>query len=249
MLGQIVNCKARAVDRRGELVIVVGKLEMDLLDTADDLVRLAEKYSSNLPARPAALRSRASNKDVVLITGTTGGFGCDVLEHLLRDEQVERVYAFNRPGSQAMDRQLIRFRERDLDESLLSTSKFRMVEVVLHEPCFGLKPEQLDEVRACPIYVADDETEVRALDPTLSNSYHAQWYDARACFIRITLTFPLLAIAWKVNFNLSIASFEVDIQATRNLVDLALSSPYTQPPTLIFVSSIGTFASTCSVQG
>ena len=115
-------------------------------NTADDLVRLAEKYSSNLPARPAALRSRASDKDVVLITGTTGGFGCDVLEHLLRDEQVERVYAFNRPGSQAMDRQLIRFRERDLDESLLSTSKFRMVEAVLDVPGFGIEPQLLEEV-------------------------------------------------------------------------------------------------------
>lgn len=50
-------------------------------------------------------------------------------------------------------------------------------------------------------------------------------------------------VAWKVDFNLSITSFEVDIQAARNLVDLALSSPYTEPPSIIFVSSVGIFAS------
>lgn len=50
-------------------------------------------------------------------------------------------------------------------------------------------------------------------------------------------------VAWKVDFNLSITSFEVDIQAARNLVDLALSSPYTKPPSIIFVSSVGIFAS------
>ena len=51
--------------------------------TAEYLVRLAERYSSNLPGRPALLRPRETTKDVVLIKGTTGGFGCDILEHLL----------------------------------------------------------------------------------------------------------------------------------------------------------------------
>ena len=139
----------------------------------EDLWKYVEKYSADLPARPSVLVDRPAGKDVVVITGTTGGFGCDTLEHLLRDDNVETVYAFNRKGARAMERQRAQFRARGLDETLLDSPKFRMVEVVLHEPCFGAKPEQLDEVGACSIYVADDETEVRALDPTLSNSYHA----------------------------------------------------------------------------
>ncbi len=115
--------------------------------SADDLIRIAEQYSSNLPPRPTQLRPRESDKDTVLITGTTGGFGCDVLEHLLRDEGVKRVYAFNRPGSQAMQRQLARFRERSLDESLLFTPKFRMVEAALDVPGFRIEPQLLSEVR------------------------------------------------------------------------------------------------------
>ena len=42
---------------------------------------------------------------------------------------------------------------------------------------------------------------------------------------------------------MSIASFEVDMQGARNFIDLALSSPYTPAPTIIFVSSVGVFTS------
>ena len=56
-----------------------------------------------------------------------------------------------------------------------------------------------------------------------------------------------MGLAWKVNFNMSIASFEVDIQGVRNFVDLALSSPYAFPPTIMFVSSIGVFRSASCV--
>ena len=57
----------------------------------ETLWKYVERYSANFPARPANLTQRPAGKDVVLITGTTGGFGCDALEHLLRDEKVERV--------------------------------------------------------------------------------------------------------------------------------------------------------------
>lgn len=131
--------------------------------SAEDLMRIAEQYSSDLPARPTQLLPRESDNDVVLITGTTGGFGCDVLEHLLRDERVEKVYAFNRPGSKAMERQLARFRERALDESLLFTPKFRMVEAALDIPGFGIEPKLLSEVcilflrqvNPCPHHIRD----------------------------------------------------------------------------------------------
>ena len=42
---------------------------------------------------------------------------------------------------------------------------------------------------------------------------------------------------------MAIPSFEPDIQGARNLVDLALGSPYVTPPSVIFVSSLGVFGS------
>lgn len=42
--------------------------------------------------------------------------------------------------------------------------------------------------------------------------------------------------AWQVNFNLSLQSFESHIRGTRNLLDMALSSP--ARPRFLFVSSV-----------
>lgn len=44
-----------------------------------------------------------------------------------------------------------------------------------------------------------------------------------------------------MNFNLTLPSFEPNLKAVRNLVELALSSPFTEPPRVQFVSSIGIF--------
>ncbi|KAI0332192.1 acetyl-CoA synthetase-like protein [Cubamyces sp. BRFM 1775] len=169
-----------------------------------DLWKYVEKYSAGFPARPADLLDRPSAaKDVVLITGTTGGFGCDALEHLLRDETIERVYAFNRKSTNAAERQRVQFRERGLDEMLLDSPKFIMVEAILHEPDFGIEPQLLDKIRHSITHIMHN--------------------------------------AWKVDFNLSLHSFEVDLQATRNLIDLVISSPFRRAPTMLFVSSIGVF--------
>lgn len=86
-------------------------------------------------------------QDTILITGTTGGIGCDALEHLLKDETVAKVYAFCRKGSQALQRQRTQFIERGLDSSLLDSPKLMMVEAVLTEPGFGVAEELLQEVR------------------------------------------------------------------------------------------------------
>ena len=122
--------------------------------TPANLWKYVERYSAALPARPANLVARpAGAKDVVLITGTTGGFGCDALEHLIRDPRVEQVYAFNRKGSQAADRQRAQFRARGLDETLLDSEKYVMVESVLHEPGFGIAPELLEEIRGSVTHI------------------------------------------------------------------------------------------------
>lgn len=45
--------------------------------------------------------------------------------------------------------------------------------------------------------------------------------------------------AWRLDFNLSLASFEPNVKATRNLVDLALDSRYSSSLRFVFTSSIG----------
>lgn len=47
--------------------------------------------------------------------------------------------------------------------------------------------------------------------------------------------------AWRVDFNLSLSTFESSVRGVRNLVDLALTSTRPSPPRLLFVSSVGVF--------
>ncbi|KAH9077806.1 acetyl-CoA synthetase-like protein [Lactarius deliciosus] len=47
--------------------------------------------------------------------------------------------------------------------------------------------------------------------------------------------------AWKINLNLSLASFEDGISGVRALVDFAITSPLARPPHVLFVSSISVF--------
>ncbi|GJE93572.1 acetyl-CoA synthetase-like protein [Phanerochaete sordida] len=49
----------------------------------------------------------------------------------------------------------------------------------------------------------------------------------------------ILHNAWPVNFNHPLNSFEPSVRSVRNLVDLTLSSPFSPPPQMLFVSSIG----------
>ena len=97
-------------------------------------------------------------EDVVLITGTTGGFGCDILHHLLLDDEIGTVYAFNRRGSNALARQYARFRERGLDENLLESDKFKMVEAELDTPGLGVDSALLDEVSSQPTHLVHSFT-------------------------------------------------------------------------------------------
>ena len=50
-------------------------------------------------------------------------------------------------------------------------------------------------------------------------------------------------IAWKINLNLSLVSFDDSIRGVRALVDFAITSPLARPPHFVFVSSISVFIS------
>ncbi|KIJ29950.1 hypothetical protein M422DRAFT_268620 [Sphaerobolus stellatus SS14] len=58
----------------------------------------------------------------------------------------------------------------------------------------------------------------------------------------------ILHNAWRVDFNLSLASFEPNVKSVRNLLVFSLTSPRPQPPKFIYTSSIGVFNNTSEVQ-
>ncbi|KAF9649184.1 acetyl-CoA synthetase-like protein [Thelephora ganbajun] len=54
----------------------------------------------------------------------------------------------------------------------------------------------------------------------------------------------ILHIGWRVDFNLSVLSFETNVAGVRNLVDFALESKLPTPPRVVFISTVAVIALT-----
>ncbi|KAJ6472500.1 putative aminoadipate reductase [Mycena sanguinolenta] len=176
----------------------VSGASADALDSKRVVESMIEKHTTQLTG--VAPAPYAGSEQVVLLTGSTGSLGSQVLATLLKDERVKKVYALNRPSSSQdfVQRHMGKFSDRGLDVELLKSPKLHFIEGKTDGKNLGLNAGVYDEIR---------------------NS--------------VTL---IIHNAWKLDFNLSLGSFENHIVGTRNLVDLALSAPHA--PKFVFTSSI-----------
>lgn len=102
--------------------------------------------------RPSA---PAPSSEVVFVTGTTGGFGCAMLTHLVTLPTVSRIYAFNRKdtrGRPLRQRQAESLVGRNLDPRILDSPKIVMVEGDSSVPGLGVSPSLYAEVSISPLY-------------------------------------------------------------------------------------------------
>ena len=213
-----------------------------------ELQALVNKFTQGFPSH-LTLNGSASlvpHENVYLLTGTTGCLGSNMLAQLLEAPATTRVYAFNRPSksSTLRARQLSAFRQRGLNADLLTSEKLVYVEGDLSTPGFALDQKLYGEVSASPglrplITLIRDESH-RSM-----NLSRTSFITVRHCLFRHTDHAERDSIAWKVNLNLSLTSFEYIISGVRALVDFAITSPLVRPPHLLFVSSIAIFRSAC----
>ncbi|KAH9935954.1 acetyl-CoA synthetase-like protein [Epithele typhae] len=208
-------------------VVSGGVLDATAERTArlDQMRSMLDKYSADFPrpqwnATSTLTKDRRSPLDTVIVTGTTGRLGSHILSLLLARPDVRRVYALNR--GPAEDRQRQAWKEWGLDASLLERGKGRLVMCAsdTSKVDLGLSEEVFRELR---------ETVTAIIHNGSSQS----------CFSKVPsdLMHPLPA-AWRVDFNVSLPSFEPLIVGTRNLIDLAIASEVPGGPQLLFVSSI-----------
>ncbi|EJD45598.1 acetyl-CoA synthetase-like protein [Auricularia subglabra TFB-10046 SS5] len=118
---------------------------------ARELTSMIEKYTASFPQHVPSPSVAPPSGRVVLITGTTGGLGSNLLALLLQDAAVERVYAVNRASTKSqtlLERHAATFKDRGLDEGLLKSDKLVLVEAVTSRPNLGLPEEQYDEIRS-----------------------------------------------------------------------------------------------------
>ncbi|KAF9255316.1 acetyl-CoA synthetase-like protein [Marasmius fiardii PR-910] len=136
-----------------------------------EMNELVERYSSRLstpdssystrvpsPSLAATLTTNSpipssNTQKVVLLTGSTGGFGSFILASLLTDMRVSHVYALNRgtgegkEGRSLEERQQEAFRDKGLDAGLLESEKLRLLEGDLVKDDFGLPLATLLTIR------------------------------------------------------------------------------------------------------
>ncbi|KAF2875490.1 hypothetical protein BDV95DRAFT_561998 [Massariosphaeria phaeospora] len=105
------------------------------VDAAQNMLNLYEHHASSLPisARPA--QPKSSGDFVVLLTGSTGSLGSYILDVLISDSQVSRIYCLNRgPGS--LERQQKSQASKCLQPPL--RNKVECLDADTSKPYFGL---------------------------------------------------------------------------------------------------------------
>ena len=115
----------------------------------DIIEAMISKYSTGLDVPIPAVPLQPGGDLVVLLTGSTGNLGAQMLASLLLDSRVKTVYAFNRPtsGSKTIqERQVERFVDKALDVSLLSSDRLVYLEGEASHKNLGLKEAVYHEV-------------------------------------------------------------------------------------------------------
>jgi hypothetical protein len=100
----------------------------------DAMRRMVDTYSVNMPHLSGSSSMGSSmthGGDVVLLTGTTGALGSELLVDLLANERVSRVYAYNRPAlaKTILERHQRTFADRFVQASPPKGPEFNFVDV------------------------------------------------------------------------------------------------------------------------
>jgi hypothetical protein len=134
------------------LAELVAGTVMDSADVRRQMEDLIAKYSPAPQSLPTAITSSRRAPAVVLLTGSTGNLGSQLMASLLDNDKVFKIYALNRPsgssGRNLAERHTEIFNEKGLDTRLLTSPKVVFVEGQTHLSNLGLAPELYKEVGA-----------------------------------------------------------------------------------------------------
>ncbi|KAJ7575926.1 hypothetical protein C8J56DRAFT_1032190 [Mycena floridula] len=116
-----------------------------VLQKSDEMREFARKYSLDFPIH---IGTAEANGQVILLTGTTGALGSYILAGLLNLQDIDKVYALNRPASSSLhDRQEAAFLERGLDAKILNSPKLVLLEADLTQDDLGLERNVLTQLK------------------------------------------------------------------------------------------------------
>lgn len=179
--------------------VAVPEPEDQTLTQMDELV---QKYTKNLQSKPP--------EDLhILLTGSTGSLGCNLLRVLLEDSRVSKIYCLNR-ASEAQQRQQMIFDERGFEHNFNKSAKTDFLQIDLSQDQLGLSNHIYTEL-------------IQRVDLVIHS-------------------------AWKVDFNLSLESYETQyIRSVRTFVDFSVKSKL--HPRIVFISSVASVGNWATVHG
>ncbi|KAF9553324.1 acetyl-CoA synthetase-like protein [Agrocybe pediades] len=136
-----------------------GVTGIDVVARATAMHAMVEKYTvKEFPIQSRQTVNKVedvdvspSGRDVVLVTGTTGGLGTYLLAELISNPMVSRVYALNR-GKDSFDlreRQVKALTQRGVDpQSVMDSDKLVLLAADTSAPLLGLREEEYEEIRS-----------------------------------------------------------------------------------------------------
>lgn len=142
----------------------------------------------------------AVKKRAVILTGSTGSLGTYILNNLLNNSSVSKVYCLNRT-TDAQGRQTQSFKQKGLT---------------------SLEGSQADKVEFHTVSL---------------NKEHFSLSDTTIYTKMLSTVDTVIHNAWRMDFNISVESFQDQIQAVRRLIDFCTQS--THHAHFYFMSSIG----------
>jgi hypothetical protein len=113
----------------------------------EEMLTMVKAYSQDFPKHRPSVAT--PGKDVVMVTGTTGGFGSVLLAELVACNDVTRVFAVNRKdpsGTMLSDRQEAALERQGLNRAIATSPKVTLVEADLRRCDLGLPSDVLESV-------------------------------------------------------------------------------------------------------
>ncbi len=206
---------------------------------------LVEKYSAKWPSPRWEASAAPTVGETVLVTGSTGRVGSHLLAQLVQKPEVMHVYALNREPSGEAAKLEVRQREAlktwGLDPALLNGGKVTFLPADLAKLSFGLDEKTYGEVGALSLYAyifTEPSSSCEALSRQSCITVRV------SCVVYCEGVLLNDRIAWRVDFNVTLPSFEPLIAGTRNLLNFTLSSSRPGGPRILYVSSITSAQST-----
>ena len=158
---------------------------------------LLETYSSRLNG------IGTDRPTVVVLTGSTGSLGSYILDNLLRNPKIDKVFCLNR-SSDAREKQWQNNEARGLTQDF---SRVEFLQVNLAQAELSLDKEKHNMLRTQATHIIHN--------------------------------------AWPVDFNMSLSTFEPQLEGCLRLIELACTAPV--KPEMMFLSSVGAVNNWCSL--